>query len=48
MNQNALLNIIKIMEDLILFDKLCIKENEECPLYNIGIYSKSDDENYIQ
>ena len=30
-----------------LEQELCIKENEACPLYDIGIGNKSDDENYI-
>ena len=31
-----------------LEQELCIKENEKCPLYDIGIGNKSNDENYIQ
>ena len=30
-----------------LEQELCIKENEKCPLYDLGIGNKSDDDNYI-
>ena len=30
-----------------LEQELCIKENEKCPLYDLGIGNKSNDENYI-
>ena len=30
-----------------LEQELCIKENEKCPLYDIGIGNKSNDKNYI-
>ena len=30
-----------------LEQELCIKKNENCPLYDIGIGNKSDDDNYI-